>query len=115
MAIALKATIDTIRTAAGSGGVITNSYLAFGAIFGHQMRMIRIINNTDGDLLFSTDASHDMLFVPSGSFVLYDICTNREQLASTFVFAVGTQFYIKYSTMPSKGAVWMECIYGDGE
>ena len=113
MALALKAFIDTIRTVAH--GSITNSLVALGAPFGHQVRMMRIINNTDGDMLFSTDGTNNMLFVPAGSFVLYDVTTNRESQAETFVFAVGTQMYIQYNSSPSKGDVWLECIYGQGE
>lgn len=113
MGLALKAFVDVIRTVAH--GSITNSYVALGATFTHQTRMMRIINNTDGDMLFSTNASDNMLFVPAGSFVLYDVATNREKAADTFVFAAGTIIYIKYNTSPSKGDVWLECIYGEGE
>lgn len=113
MAISLQAKIDILRSVAF--GSITGSYVAFGTPLGHQTRMLRFINDTDAAVFISTDGTNNMLYIPAGSFILYDVCTNREQAAPTFVFAVGTQFYIKYSTAPSKSSVYLECIYGAGE
>jgi hypothetical protein len=79
------------------------------------MRMIRIINNTNGDVFISFDAVNDNLFVPANSFVLYDGTANNEDAVLYFVFAIGTQVYIKYSSAPSTGSVYVETIYGQGE
>lgn len=111
--VALKVMLDTIRTVAF--GSITNAYLPFGTPLGHQTRMMRFVNDTDAGIFISTDAVNNMLYIPAGSFILYDLCTNRENEATTFCFIPGTQFYIKYNTAPSKNSAYLECIFGDGE
>ncbi len=104
---------DALRSV--SFGSITNSYTALGTAFAHPVRIIRIINNTNADMFFSFDGSTDNLFLPANSFVLYDVTTNREDNVVYFVFAVGTQIFIKYSSAPSSGTVYVECLYGQGE
>lgn len=106
---------DVLRTLAAAS--ITASYTALGAITTHNWRMFRIINNTDGDLLFSFDGTTDNMFVPAGSFVLYDLSTNAPpvNISDNLVIGLQTQIYVKYNTMPTKGAVWLEGIYARGQ
>jgi hypothetical protein len=113
MAISLRATLDILRSVAF--GSITNAFLPIGTPLGHQTRIIHFINDTDGGVFISTDGVNNMLYIPAGSFILYDVTTNRESGASTFVFAVGTQFYVKYNTAPTKNSFYLACLYGDGE
>jgi hypothetical protein len=79
--------------------------------------MLRLVNNTDGDMLFSTDGTNDNFFVPKTSFVLYDVASNGnpQQGFSPLAFAKGTQIYVKQSTAPTTGAVYVEVIYASGE
>jgi len=101
---------DAIRTV--SSGSITTSYTALGASLSKNWRIFKITNNTDGDMLFSFDGTTDNLFVPANSFTLYDLATNSDTVVSDlFVMQLGTQFYIKYSTAPTTGAVWVEGLY----
>jgi hypothetical protein len=109
----MRVNLDSIRSVAF--GSITNAFLAFGTPLGHQTRMCRFVNDTDAGVFISTDGTNSMLYLPAGSFILYDLCTNRENEASTFCFPPGTQFYIKYNTAPSKNSVYLECLFGDGE
>jgi len=111
--VALKATLDTIRSVAF--GSITNSYTALGTPLTHVTRLIRFINDTDTAMFISTDAVNNMLYLPAGSFILFDLTTNREASGDIFAFAKGTQFYIKYNTAPGARAVYIECVYGDGQ
>lgn len=111
--VALKVVLDTIRSKAF--GSITASYTTLGTPLGHATRLIRFVNDTDAAVFISTDGTNDMLYLPAGSFILYDLTTNREQTAPIFAFAKGTQFYVKYNTAPGARAVYIECIYGDGQ
>lgn len=110
---AICAVIDTLRSLAH--GSISGSYAPVGAAFGHPTRLICITNNTDGDMFFSTDGSNDQLFVAKQSFKLFDLTTNHGQYDSTFVLPIGTQFYVKQSSAPTTGSVYIEAIYGRGE
>lgn len=105
--------VDALRSI--SNASISSSYQALGSSLAHPMRLVRIMNNTNGDMLISFDTVTDNMFIPAGSFVLYDLTTNREESLTYFVFAVGTQFYIKYSSAPTTGSVYLECIFGQGE
>lgn len=102
--------IDPIRSIAH--GSITNSYVAVGTAFTHPCRLICITNDTDGGMLFSTDASTDMLYLPAGTFKLFDLNTNRFKREQYWVFPVGTQFYVKYSAAPTKNSVYIEVLWG---
>ncbi len=103
--------VDNLRTL--PFGSISGTYAALGTSFAHPMRLICITNTTDALLTFSFDATVDNLIVPAGGFKLLDLTTNREESITFFVFAVGTQFYVKGS--PGSGSVYLEAIYGQGE
>lgn len=106
---------DVIRTLAFGG--ISGSYATVGTALTHLWREFKITNNTDGDMLVSFDGTTDNLFVPAGSFTLYDLSTNAPNINNIdkLVLGIGTQFYVKQSTAPSKGAVWIEGLYAKGE
>ena len=104
--VAVPATIQSI-----AHGSITNSLAPIGSPATSMIRMFRLINNTDGDMFVSVDGINNQFFVPAGSFVLYDLCTNREWAGKVFVLPIGTQFYIAYSTAPSKNSFYVELIY----
>lgn len=105
---------DTLRTKNFSA--ITNSYTTLGTALTKNWRMFKITNNTDGDMLISFDGTTNNLFVPAMSFTLYDLSTNalNVQDSDWFVMQVGSQFYVKYSTAPTSGDMWVEGIYSLG-
>ena len=97
-------------------GSITSSYKDLGVAFGHSVRIIRFVNNTNGLLLISFDGSTDNLVLPAGSFVLYDVTTNKANNTPWLVFSNGTQAFVKYSgSAPTSGSVYLELLYGQGE
>lgn len=108
MGNAQVATIDVLRTLAF--GSISGSYAAVGTPLIFPTRLICFTNNTDGDMFFSEDGVNNNLFVAAGSFKLFDLNTNRLNQQQLWVFATGTQFYVKQSTAPTKGAVYIECL-----
>lgn len=121
MAFTNNVRVDTLRTVAFGG--IGSSYAVFGSAFSHRMRMIKITNNTDGDLFIAftrgntpaSDGSADNDFVPAGSFVLYDFTSNSESTSSPFVFQIGTQVWVRYSSAPTVKSVYLTGVYGKGE
>lgn len=103
-------TFDTIRTLAF--GSISGTYAAVGVPLAHPVRLVCFVNNTDGDMFFSDDGVNNKLFVAAGAFKLFDIATNRFNSQNTWTIQQGTQFYVAESTAPSKGAVYIECLWG---
>lgn len=109
-----SARADSLRSLAF--GSITSSYTPLGTPIGHQWRVWKITNTTDGDMLISFDGTTDNLVVPAGAFVLYDIATNADQGAATaLTMSVGTQFLVKYSSAPTRGAIYVEGFYQQGQ
>ena len=102
--------IDPLRSLAF--GSITNSYAKVGTALVEPVRLIAFDNPTDGDMLVSTDGSTDMLFLAAGTFKLFDLTTNKLSIDTQWVFNVGTQFYVKYSSAPSKSAFYIACLWG---
>ena len=93
---------------------ISASYAAVGTPFQHPLRCFRCINNTNGDMIFSFDTINNNLFVPANSFVLYDIAANDDP-NDQFRISKFTQIYVKQSTAPTQGSVYIESFYGQGE
>lgn len=102
--------IDNLRSLAF--GSISGTYAAVGVPFLHPVRLICLTNTTDGDMLFSDDGVNDKLFIPAGGFKLFDLTTNRFNGAQYWVLPIHTQLYVKQSTAPTLGAVYIECLWG---
>lgn len=107
---------DSLRSVAF--GSITGSYIVLGAALAHAWRIFKITNNTDADMLISFDGSTDNLFVPAGSFTLYDLSTNAPPLSEVdnLVLGLQTQFYVKRNGVaPTTGSIYLEGIYARGD
>ncbi len=105
---------DALRSKAS--GSITNAYTTIGSAITHNWRTACFINNTDGDMFISFDGTTDNLFIPKNGFRLYDLATNAVNVQDTdnFLIGINQQFYIKYSTVPSTGAFYIEGLYAIG-
>lgn len=102
--------INVLRSLAS--GSISGTYTAVGTAFTAPIRLICFTNNTDGDMFFSDDGINDKFFIPKGSFKLLDLTTNRSEIGNTFVIRVGVVFYVRQSTAPTMGAVYIEALNG---
>lgn len=76
------------------------TYAAVGTILANPAVVLTFINNTNGDVLVSTDGTNDMLSLSASTFRVFDITTNGPS-PTTYVFPKGTQFYVKDGTTPS--------------
>lgn len=108
------ARFDTLRSLAFGG--ISGTYAAIGTPLAHNWREFRIINATNGDVFISVDGTNNNFFLPANSYVLWDLSTNGAPTNNLddFVMSINTQFYVKQSTAPSSGAVYIEGIYARG-
>lgn len=107
--------IDQIRSIPGTGvGAVTNTYQNLGAAFGHSMRVLHFINNTDGNMMISFDGTTDNIFVAANTFSLYDL-TAQEDANEMFRYEKGSQLQIKYLTAPTTGTFYVVAVYGKGE
>lgn len=106
-----NAFFEPLRTLAF--GDISAAYAPLGSPFDHRVRGFCITNNTQGDMIASTDntvaAGH--MFIAAGSYKLWDVQANMNaQFDDEYVFPIGTQIYIKQSTAPVDGDVYLEVL-----
>lgn len=109
---AKKVYFDTLRSLGFAS--ISGTYAAVGSALTVNPRIMCITNKTAGDMIFSVDSSNSSgnLFVPAGTFKLFDLTANLVPgKDDNFVIAEGTQFYVKQVTAPVSGAVYIEFIY----
>jgi len=104
---------DTLRTLAFGG--ISATYAAVGSALTINPRIICITNDTDAGMIFSFDNANasGQLYLPKGSFKLFDLTTNEVQgKDDSFVIAKGQILYVKQASAASSGAVYFEVIHG---
>lgn len=109
---AKKVYFDTLRSLGFAS--ISGTYAAVGTALTVEARIVCFTNKTAGDMIFSTDSTNSagQIFVPAGAFKLYDLTANLiPGKDDSFVLAKGTQFYVKQSTAPTSGAVYIELVY----
>jgi len=107
-----RAFFEALRSLAFGG--ISAAYAVVGSATTHPTRVFCITNDTEGDMIFSTDntVSAGEMFVAAGSYKLYDIQANMNaQFDDKYVLEVGTQFYVKQVTAPVSGSVYIEILY----
>lgn len=108
---------DAVRTAAI--GAITGSYTKFDIPFGHAMRVLHFINDSNGTYMFSFDGVTDNFPLLTSSFSLYDLTSDQDENES-FRYQKGSQLWIKSliaptSTMTMTDTVYGVAIFGKGE
>ena len=110
--MAARAFFEPLRSLAFGG--ISASYAAIGGPLTEQVRAFCITNNTQGDMIVAIDntvaAGH--MFIAAGSYKLYDVQANiNPEFDDKYVISIGTTFYVKQSTAPVSGAVYVECLF----
>ena len=76
-------------------------FVKLGVPLSQPVRILKISNGTDQDVLISTDGTTVHDFIAANGFVLYDAGTNRAEMGSTLQFAAGTQFWVAAATAPT--------------
>lgn len=89
---------DPIREIAATS--ITGSYQVLGGVLLRDAKRIWMTNKTNGDVYISTDGSNNMMKLASISGRASDDKTND------LYRAAGTQFYIKYDSVPGTPTGW---------
>jgi hypothetical protein len=82
------------------------TYTALGPALTHACRILRLVNDTNGDVIISYDGINDEDFVPSNSFVLYDFTSDQVQ-QDGFFLREGTVIFQKAgASAPTSGTLY---------
>ncbi len=106
--LAIRAKWEPLRSLAF--GSISGTYAGVGTAFSNPVRIFWVQNNTDVTLTFSQDGLVDNFVLPSGAFVLLDLCSNMVMPSGAFYFPEGSRLYVKGA--PSSGEVDLSIVYG---
>lgn len=102
------AKFDTLRSA--TTAQIGATYAAVGAALTTPAVLLTFKNQTNGDVVISTDGVNDMLYIPSNSFNVFDVRTNAPT-QSDYMFKEGTIFYAKDgTTLGTTGKFYIEAV-----
>nr|CAB4126326.1 hypothetical protein UFOVP88_6 [uncultured Caudovirales phage] len=119
---AVSVRIDMLRSLGYAS--ISSTYAQVGTNTAHRTRMMKITNNTSGDMFFAftslgsvpaSDGTADNIFIPAGGFTLFDFSSNPGESGQPFVFQTNTSVWVRQSSAPTSGAVYVEIVYGKGE
>lgn len=79
-----------------NSATFTGSYIAFGSGFTYPVRILHIVNNSNENATISFDGgTSDHLFIPAGSFVVYDFGTNKGESSPALELPKGSPMMIK--------------------
>lgn len=73
---------------------LAGAYLPVGTPFVHPIRIIKFTNNSSVDVTISWDGSTDHEILVSGSFLLLDVSSNKEE-SRPFDISAHTQISVK--------------------
>lgn len=90
---------------------ITPDYIAIGAPFANPARQIYLVNTTDETLLFSLDGVNDHWIIPSGSFLLLDITTNKTDVGGSLMLPQGQRIFVR-GPIVTNGGAFLSVFYG---
>lgn len=92
-------------------GGISGTYATIGTPLINQIRIIHLSNLTDKTIIFSFTGNTDHIILPSGGFILLDLCSNKINDGGLFV-SNHTQMYAKDNgSAATSGAVYVSAFY----
>ena len=97
---------ENLRSRAAS--TFNGTYLTLGTALANQSLILKIVNNTDQDVLLSTDGTNDMDVCPAGGFTLYDASKEMPD-HKNIGFGAGVRFYVKAAA--GSGTVYLVTLH----
>lgn len=93
---------------------ISGTFAAVGAILAYPVRILKITNTTNEDVIISFDGVNDRDYIPAGTFVLYDFCSNASAQGGYFELHANQYIYAADNGVaPTSGSVFATCVYAD--
>jgi CO dehydrogenase/acetyl-CoA synthase epsilon subunit len=108
---AIRATFEQLRSLGFAG--ISGAYAPIGVGFLNPIRMLKITNMTDQDVIISFDGVIDHDIVIAAGFTLYDFSTNMSTTGGYMELPEHTIVYAKTAgvVLPLSGSIYVTAIY----
>jgi len=107
---AMRALYDPLRSLAF--GSISGTYAGVGSVFSNPVRIIKIWNNTNADLIISFDGVTDRDFIPAGAGQVIDYASNKSNQAGIMEQPAQERVYVKQaSSAATSGSIYVTIIY----
>jgi len=93
-------------------GGISGSYAGVGTAFVFPVRILKITNQTNADLLISFDGVTDRDIIPAGTIEVLDYGSNKADTGGQLDQSMGDRVYVKQASgAASSGSVYVTAIY----
>lgn len=93
-------------------GLVLPAYTMVGLPFEHPIRLLKILNATDADVVISYDGVTDHDVIPALGFCLYDFASNKSSVGGHLEMPIGGAVYARQLAAPGTlGAVAVVCMY----
>jgi hypothetical protein len=111
LACSIRARYEPLRSAAF--GSITAMYTAVGFPFSNPVRILKVTNLTNKNILISLNGIDDHDIVAANGFFLYDYSSNKSSVGGLLEQPQGDRIYVKSETvsLPTIGAVYVTIVY----
>ena len=92
-------------------GSISGAYALVGTKFANAVRILKITNTTDADLIISFDGVNNHDIIPARTAEVMDYGSNKANTGGQLDQAVGDAVYVKQVSAPTSGTVYVTVIY----
>ena len=109
MSLGIRILPETLRALAYTS--LSSTYMGIGTALNNPARILKFTNTTDVLVTLSWDGVNDHSILPSNSFLLIDVTSNKADTSGGLYVSEGTRFYAKTAGSPSEGDVYLESYY----
>lgn len=112
LASSIRVRYEPLRSILFSG--ISGTYAGVGLPFFNPVRILKVTNFTNVNVLVSLNGIDDHDIVASNGFFLYDYCSNKAHAGGLLEQPQGDRIYVKAesgSNLPSIGTVYVTVVY----
>ena len=93
-------------------GAISGVYASVGLPFSNPVRILKVTNLTNANILVSLNGIDDHDVVTANGFFLYDYASNKAQAAGLLEQPQGDRIYVKAeSGVPTLGNLYVTIVY----
>lgn len=110
LASSIRVRYEPLRSILFSG--ISGTYAGVGTPFANPVRILKVSNLTNQNMIISLNGVDDHDVVAAGGFFLYDYASNKSEAAGLLEQPQGDRIYVKAeSTLPASGRLYVTVVY----